>query len=190
MTATCDRLHCLLLGWEYSPESISIEGGSDDRILRLPVIGILVHAPIGWVLLETGMHPRDGRRLGTGGDDLPVRRARSSRRRRPAARSAARRTASPSMTSRWPRSATCTSTTPAACVTSRAHVPVAVQRRELEFATTRAGLPEAYVRGDYELDPAIEWIVVDGDAELTPGIDAALHARPHAGPHVLPRAHG
>ena len=70
MSATCDRLHCLLLGWEYSPESISIEGG-DDTVLRLPVIGILVHAPIGWVLLETGIGRETAADSATGGIVYP-----------------------------------------------------------------------------------------------------------------------
>src|ERR1044072_6480676 len=65
MTATCDRLHCLLLGWEMCPEFISLEGGTRERILRLPITGILVHTDAGWVLLETGCDPRPYRDVET-----------------------------------------------------------------------------------------------------------------------------
>ena len=64
MTATCDRMHCLLLGWELCPESVSLEGGTRKRILRLPIIGALVHTTAGWVLLETGCDPRPYRGVG------------------------------------------------------------------------------------------------------------------------------
>lgn len=47
---TCDRLHCLTVGWEQCPESVSLEGG--ERVfLKLPLIAILAHSPAGWVLL-------------------------------------------------------------------------------------------------------------------------------------------
>ena len=167
MTATCDRLHCLLLGWEHSPESISLEGGRGDASSASRSSASSSSA-VGWVLLETGMDPGTCADPDTGGaiytfgarrfetaDPFPT----------PCAR-----TGSASRTSRWPRSATCTSTTPAGCGTSRAWCPSLSSGASCEFATSRAGIPEAYVRGDYDL-PALEWSWLDGDAELTPGID-------------------
>ena len=167
----CDRLIPLTLAWEYGPESISLEGGRDDRVLRLPVNVVLVHSPAGWVLLDTGLDPRPFRgarqhdiytaglpefasesdplldaleRCGVGVDDL------------------------------------------AAVAVSHLHldhsgglrqvagrVPVTIQERELAFATTRAGREQAYVREDYEL-PGLEWRTIHGDAEIVPGIDAVF----------------
>jgi len=171
VSATCDRLHCLALGWEYCPEWISLEGGSRERILRLPIIGILVRSPAGWVLLETGCDPRPFRdaedhdiyRVGLpefppGADPLVD--------------ALAAHGVVPSDL--------------VAAAVSHLHldhsgglrhlagrVPVAVQRRELEFATGRAGRPEAYVREDYELDD-LDWRTLDGDAEIAPGVDAVF----------------
>lgn len=185
MSATCDRLHCLLLGWEYSPEWISIEGG-DDKVLRLPVIGILVHAPIGWVLLETGIGRATAADPATGGVVYPFGAPDFPGDGDPLLESLAAHGVTPDDLE--------------LAAASHLHidhagglrhlagvVPVAVQRRELEFATTRAGLDEAYVRGDYDLD-ALEWIVVDGDAELTPGIDL-LSTPGHTPGHMSYRVH-
>lgn len=167
-TATCGRMHCLLLGWEHSPESISLAGGSETEILRLPVIGILVHAPIGWVLLETGMDP------GTCAD--------------PATGGAIYTFGAPEFETADPvpdalRAHGLEVDDLALAAVSHLHidhagglrhlagrVPIAVQRRELDFAFGSAGIPEAYVRGDYDV-PGIEWRELDGDAELTPGIE-------------------
>jgi N-acyl homoserine lactone hydrolase len=168
MTATCDRLHCLTLGWEYCPESVSLEGGS-RAILRVPIIGILARSPSGWVLLETGCDPRPFRgatehdvyRSGlpefpTDGD--PLLEALAARGLAPA--------------------------DIAVAAVSHLHldhagglrhlagrVPVAIQERELEFALHRAGRAEGYLREDYALD-GLEWRVLDGDAEIAPGIEA------------------
>jgi glyoxylase-like metal-dependent hydrolase (beta-lactamase superfamily II) len=183
--ATCDRLHCLTLGWEYTPESISLEGGIHERILREPIIGILARSPAGWALLETGLDPRpfrgatehdiyraglpdfpaDGDPLldalaacGVGLDDIAV-----------AAVSHLHLDHSGGLRHLAGR------------------VPVAVQARELEFARDRAGRAEAYVREDYEID-GLEWTVLDGDAEIAPGIEAV--ATPgHTPGHMSFRVH-
>ncbi len=180
MTVSCDQLHCLLLGWEYSPESISIEGGSDE-VLRLPVIGILVHAPAGWVLLETGIGRATAANPETGGVVYPFGAPDFPGDGDPLLSALAEHRLTPDDL--------------VLAAVSHLHidhagglahlagkVPVAVQSRELEFATTSAGLAEAYVRDDY-LVPGIEWILLDGDAELTPGIDA-LYTPGHAPGHM------
>ena len=168
--AVCDELHCLLLGWEFSPESISLEG-APRTILRLPIIGVLAHSPAGWVLLETGCDPRPYRgvtehdvyRAGvpevpTDGDPL--------------LEAMATHGVAPEDL--------------VAAAVSHLHVdhagglrhlagrvPVAVQARELAYATERAGRAEAYLREDYTHD-ALEWRELDGDAEIAPGIDAVF----------------
>jgi glyoxylase-like metal-dependent hydrolase (beta-lactamase superfamily II) len=156
VTATCDRLHCLLLGWEMCPEFVSLEGGTRERILRLPIIGILVHTAAGWVLLETGCDPRPYRGVEThdiyrvGLPEFPTDGD-------PLLDALAARGVAPDEI--------------VAAAVSHLHldhagglrhlagrVPVTIQERELEFATQRAGRAEAYVREDrpigYASDPA------------------------------------
>ena len=171
MTATCDRLHCLTLGWERCPEWISLEGGARDRILRLPIIAILAHTAHGWVLLETGCDPAPYR--GASGHDiyragLPEFPTDGE----PLLEALAAHGLAPSDL--------------AAAAVSHLHldhsgglrhlagrVPVTIQARELEYATERAGRPEAYVREDYEL-PDLRWRTIDGDGEIAPGIEAVF----------------
>ena len=169
-TATCDRLHCLLLGWEFSPESISLEGGT-DAILRLPIIGILARAPVGWVLLETGCDPRPYRGASEHDvyrDGLPEFPTDGD----PLLEALAAHGVAPGDL--------------AVAAVSHLHldhagglrhlagrVPVVIQRRELEYATMRAGRSEAYLREDYE-HPDLAWRVVDGDAAIAPGVDAVF----------------
>lgn len=171
MTASCDRLHCLALGWELSPESVSLEGGSRGRILRLPIIAILVRSPDGWVLLETGCDPRPYR----GVEEHDVYRAglpEFPSDGDPLLEALAARGLAPSDL--------------ASAAVSHLHldhsgglrhlagtVPVAIQRCELEFATGRAGRAEAYLREDYVLDD-LAWRTLDGDEEIAPGIDAVF----------------
>ena len=38
--AVCDRMFLLTVGWEFAPESVSLEGGSREW-LKLPLIAIL-----------------------------------------------------------------------------------------------------------------------------------------------------
>jgi N-acyl homoserine lactone hydrolase len=171
MTATCDRLHCLTLGWELCPESVSLEGGSRARVLRLPIIGVLARSPEGWVLLETGCDPRPYRgvtehdvyRAGlpefpTDGD--PLLEALAACGIAPADLAAAAVSHLHVDHSGGLRHLA-------------NHVPVAIQREELTFATERAGRPEAYLREDYDLD-GLTWRVLDGDAEIAPGVEAVF----------------
>jgi N-acyl homoserine lactone hydrolase len=168
VSATCDRLHCLLLGWEFSPESISLEGGT-DAALRLPIIGILAHSPVGWVLLETGCDPRPYRHVtehdvySAGLPEFPTDGD-------PLLEALATHGVAPDDL--------------VLAAVSHLHldhagglrhlagrVPVVIQQRELEYATTRAGRPQAYLREDYE-HADLEWRQIDGDAGIAPGIDA------------------
>ena len=54
---------------------------------------------------------------------------------------------------------------------AEAGVPVAVQECELDFSIDRGGLEEACYRPDY-VDRGIDWRLLDGDAELAPGVYA------------------
>lgn len=166
----CDRLYCLTLGWEYSPESISLEGGSEDHILRLPVIGILVRAAAGWVLLETGIDPRPFRVPGARSDIYSAGLPEFETPGDPLLDALGACGVSPDDL--------------VAVGVSHLHidhagglrhvpqhVPVSVQRRELDFALHRAGTAEAYVREDYAR-PSIAWRLLDGPGEIVAGVDA------------------
>jgi N-acyl homoserine lactone hydrolase len=165
----CDRLHCLTLGWERVPEWISLEGGARDRILREPIIGILVRSPAGWVLLETGCDPRPYR----GVDEHDVYRAGLPE----------FPTDGDPLLDALNGCRVALDELVAAAV-SHLHVdhagglrhlagrlPVAIQARELEFATERAGREHAYLREDYQLD-GLSWRTLFGDGEIAPGVDA------------------
>ena len=167
----CDRLIALTLAWEYGPESISLEGGRDDRILRLPVNVVLVHSPAGWVLLDTGLDPRPYR--GAREHDVYT------------AGLPEFASAGDPLLDALDRYGVAREDLVAVAV-SHLHldhsgglrhiagrVPVTIQERELAFATTRASREQAYVREDYER-PELEWRTIDGDGEIAPGIDAVF----------------
>jgi N-acyl homoserine lactone hydrolase len=177
--AVCDRMFLLTVGWEFAPESVSLEGGSREW-LKLPLIAILAHSPAGWVLLETGIDDRPYRGVSeapmygthlpefdTDGDQLLEEMA---------AVGVVPGDLVGAAVSHLHVDHSCGLRHLAA-----AGVPVAIQRRELEFATETAGAAEFYRREDYMLD-GIEWQLLDGDAEIAPGIEAVAtpgHAPGH-----------
>lgn len=174
------------------PEFVSLEGGS-RAVLREPVIAVVAHSPIGWVLLETGIDARRYRGAGaaepplyrdgapefpTGGD--PLLDALASVGLKPGDLALA--------------------------AVSHLHVDhagglrhlaaagveVAIQRRELAFGLERAGEPEFYVRADYDARE-LRWRELDGDAPIAPGIDAVFtpgHAPGHMSYRVRMAASG
>src|SRR6202035_1416492 len=50
------RIVPLTLGWEDLPKSVSVEGASDQELLREPVPGVLLECDGGWLLLDTGFN--------------------------------------------------------------------------------------------------------------------------------------
>lgn len=171
MPETAESLVCLTLAWDEIPESISLEGGS-DRILREPVCAILVKTAIGWVLLDTGTDARRFRgpnaerdlyepgglpEFPTDGDPLLDALAAHGLRPEDIALAAISHL-------HFDHSGGIRHL-------AAAGVEICIQRRELDFALADARREDAYLRGDYD-DPAIAWRVLDGDAEIAPGIEA------------------
>lgn len=168
---TVRAVHPLLLGWEFGPESISLEGGSGEQVLRLPITGVLVETTEGPVLLETGCDPRPYRRsppdtsvYAMGLPEFP--------------------TDGDPLLDALARHGVAPGDLVAAAVShlhldhagglrhlAAAGVPVAIQVEELGFASTRAGREESYLREDYTHDD-LRWRLLDGDAEIVSGIDA------------------
>jgi N-acyl homoserine lactone hydrolase len=174
------RVVPLTMGWERVPKSISVYGDDSGATLVEPVPAIAIDTDDGWWLLDTGfntalirdpgLHERfHGRNPAISvilpdGDGEPLR---DELERHGIALQDVRK-----------------------IVLSHLHndhagglrlfdrsVPVVIQRRELDYGLSHHHEPERHgmFRIDYD-DPAIDWEVVDGDAQLAPGITALLTA--------------
>jgi glyoxylase-like metal-dependent hydrolase (beta-lactamase superfamily II) len=167
--AACDRLLCLTLGWEYAPESVSLEGGT-RTFLKLPLIGILARSPAGWVLLETGCDPRPYRGVSSDplyGEHLPEFDTDGD----PLLEGMAAHGLEPGDLTAAAVSHLHVDHSGGLRHLAAAGVEVAIQGRELEFGRERAGAPEFYRDEDYMLD-GLGWRELDGEAEIAPGIEA------------------
>jgi N-acyl homoserine lactone hydrolase len=169
------RLYALRYGWEPVPEAVSLRGGSPDKFLLEPVTGAAVVFDEGWVLFDTGFNPET-------------------------IRDPEKRMAHYASVDPWycyiaciPRGDPLMRQLDAAGlnwrdlafgVISHLHCdhsggiphfvdgpPVVLQRREHEFAMDEAGLQHGFFRTDYDL-PGLTWRLIDGDAELAPGLRA------------------
>lgn len=188
--ASCRRIYCMTLGHEYSPRWISLQDGG-DRVLRLPITAVVAFTDDGPWLLETGIageHVRDPQptaaiyafgapEAGTGGEPLLDSLAQCGM----------------------------GAGDVVGVAVSHLHIdhtgglrhfeagpPIAVQGRELEFATSEAGVEEAYWRPDY-MGRALHWQELDGDGPIAPGVDAIFtpgHAPGHMSYRVRTRDSG
>ncbi len=169
-------MHCLSFGYEPIPESVSVRGGSPDTFLLEPVTGAAIVYDEGWVLIDTGFNVetvRDPARrrahynydsytaIVPPGDPLVDQMA--------------------ILGLRWDNLLF--------AAISHLHCdhsggihhlaggpPVVIQERELDFGLSEAGLEHAYFRDDYDVE-GVRWQLIDGAAELAPG----LHAIPTFG---------
>ena len=172
------RVVLLTLGWEDLPKSVSVHGAPPGERLREPVPGVLLQCDGGWLLLDTGFNPaliRDPalrRRFHGDPDFRPVLPGPGE----PLEEALADAGIAMDEITR--------------VAVSHLHndhagglrhfagrVPVHAQRAELEFGLTGHPTPEhhAIFRVDFD-DPAIEWDLADGDAEIAPGVTAVLTA--------------
>ncbi len=172
-------MYLLQYGAEYVPKWMSVAGAGTTPSWE-PVVGILVETDIGWVILDTGFSRRflddhDACRAvygpaAFGGDEFHPPRAPDGE---------------PFLTALADAGVGIDEITLAAVshfhidhsggmpLLAAKGIPVVVQRRELGFALARATIAHAYYRPDFT-DPAPAWRVVDGDAEIAPGITVLL----------------
>jgi glyoxylase-like metal-dependent hydrolase (beta-lactamase superfamily II) len=179
------RLYGFVYGWEPVTEALSLKGGSPDVFILEPVTGAAIEFDEGWVLFDTGFNPvtiRD-----------PV-----------------KRVAHYANVDPWycyigciPRGDPLMRQVEAAGlrwsdlafgVISHLHCdhsgglphfvdgpPVVLQRDEHAFAMGDADLEHGFFRSDYAL-PGLRWNLVDGDAELAPGL-AVISTKGHTPGH-------
>jgi glyoxylase-like metal-dependent hydrolase (beta-lactamase superfamily II) len=170
------RLVPLTFGWEDLPKSISVHGADPAIRLREPVPGVLLELDGGWMLLDTGFNDplvRDPwlyRRFHGGNHGISAELNHPTRDSLEVAFEAV-------------------GVDPAdvvAVAVSHLHndhagglrhfagrVPVHCQQRELDYGLSAHPAPERHgiLRVDFD-DPAIDWRLVDGEAELAPGVVA------------------
>jgi glyoxylase-like metal-dependent hydrolase (beta-lactamase superfamily II) len=171
----------LTLGWEDLPKAVSIHGTPIEERLVEPVPGVLLLCDGGWVLLDTGFNaalirdPQLRRRFHGNPLFQPV-------------------LPGPGEPLEEALDEVGIAIDDIVCVgLSHLHndhagglkhfagkvpkVPVHAQRREVDYGLANHPDPErhAMFRVDYD-DPAIDWRLADGDAEIAPGVEAVLSA--------------
>lgn len=173
------RVVLLTLGWERLPKSWSVHGAPAHEQLCEPVPAVLLQCDGGWLLLDTGFNPAllsdpalRRRFHGPGkaitavlpGPGDPLEQALDA--------------------------AGLSLDDVTAVAVSHLHndhagglrhfagrVPVHAQRTELAYGMSEHPAPERHgiFRVDFD-DPAIDWRLADGDAEIAPGVTAVLTA--------------
>ena len=182
------RMLLLQYGEECTPKWMSVRG-ADSTLRWVPVIGILVETAGEWVILETGFSRRAleddaacraiyGPEV-SGADRYFAPRGLDGE---PFAAALAQHDLTPGDMSLAAVSHLHIDHSGGLPLLSAAGVPVAIQRRELDFGLERAGIAEAYYRPDYE-DLGTDWRILDGDAEIAPGI-SVLSSPGHTPGHM------
>jgi glyoxylase-like metal-dependent hydrolase (beta-lactamase superfamily II) len=169
----------LTLGWEVLPKSVSVEGAGDDVVLVEPVPGVLLRCDGGWMLVDTGFNTALIR------DAALARRFHGEH---PVVRSVLPGPGEPIEEALDAVGIDVRDIT--AVALSHLHVdhagglklfsgraPVHAQRAELAYGMDRSADAErhAIFRVDFD-DPAHDWRLADGDAEIAPGVTAVLTA--------------
>jgi N-acyl homoserine lactone hydrolase len=169
------RFFAFRYGWEPVTEALSLKGGSPDRFLLEPVTGAAIEFDEGWILFDTGFNAETIRD--------PVKRVAHYANLDPwSCYIGCIPRGDPLM--RQVEAAGLRWRDLALVVISHLHCdhsgglpqlvdgpPVVLQRREHEFAMDEAGLEHAFFRSDYAL-PGLRWMLVEGDTELAPGVQA------------------
>ena len=190
------RLFVLLCGFEILPKTISTLGRGGRFILSEPVCVYLLDTSSGWILLDAGLNPDNGRnsarmeqkfwRLGM---TAPVIRDAHLLDTQLQAIGVGREDINQVILSHMHYDH-------CGCLRQFAHARISVQRREFEHAFS-ADPGMAYFREEYD-DPRLQWELRDGDWEALPGLElidtrghtqghqSALVELPETGTIVLP----
>jgi len=171
------RIILLTLGWERLPKTVSVWGDTSGTELVEPVPAVLLESDGGWVLLDTGFNP------------ALIRDAALRRRFHGHGIEAILPGPGEPLEEALDRSGVACRDI-AAVALSHLHndhaggvrhfagsAPVHIQRAELDYGFSEHPGPETngIFRIDYD-DPAIDWRVSDGDAEIAPGVTCVLTA--------------
>lgn len=168
------RIVLLTLGWEDLPKNVSVYGLPPEERFRCPVPGVLLQTDGGWVLLDTGFNtalirdPYLRRRYFPSAEYQPV-------------------LPGPGEPIEESLSEIGIDVDDIGLVAvSHLHVdhsgglklfagrvPVHAQRRELDYGLSNHPEPQRHsiFRVDFD-DPAIDWRLADGEAEIAPGVTA------------------
>ena len=190
------RLFVLLCGFEILPKTISTRGRGGRFILSEPVCAYLLDTETGWVLLDAGMNPLNGRdparmqeMFGRRGMTPPVIRDPHLLDRQFAELGVRYSDIGHVILSHLHYDH-------CGCLKNFPHARISVQRREYEQAFgANPGI--AYFRDEYD-DPRLNWDLRDGDWEALPGLQlidtwghtqghqSAVVQLPQSGTFVLP----
>jgi N-acyl homoserine lactone hydrolase len=172
------RVIPMIVGWERLPRSYSIHDDASGLTLVEPVPVVLLDTDDGWTLLDTGINtalmrdrPLYERLHGRNHDIVPILPDVEGE---PLEHALAAHGVALGDISRIYLSHLHNDHAGGLRLFDRS-VPVWVQRRELEYGLADHPFPERHgmFRIDYD-DPDIDWRLLDGDAELAPGIAAVL----------------
>lgn len=176
MTGGVRRLLPLTFGWATLPKSVSVHGADPSIRLREPVPGVLLELDGGWMLLDTGFNdplvrdPSLCRRF-YGGNRGNHTELRSSTRDSVEVAFEAVGVDPGEVVSVAVSHLHCDHAGGLRHFAGR--VPVHCQQRELAYGLGGHPAPEreGIFRVDFD-DPAIDWRLADGEAELAPGVVA------------------
>ena len=174
------RLFVLLCGFEILPKTISTRGRGGRFILSEPVCTYLLDTHSGWVLLDAGLNPANGRdpariheKFGRLGMTPPVIRDHHLLEHQFAELGVRYSDVGHVILSHLHYDH-------CGCLKYFPHARISVQRREYEHAfAANPGI--AYFRDEYD-DPRLKWDLHDGDWEAQPGlrlIDTRGHTQGH-----------
>jgi N-acyl homoserine lactone hydrolase len=165
---TVRRLFVLLCGFEILPKSVSTRGRGSRFILSEPVCAYLLDTTGGWILLDAGLNPANGRdaarqheRFGRLGLTPPVIRNDHLMEKQLADLGLGFADIHHVILSHLHYDH-------AGCLRELTHARISIQRREYEYAFA-SGAGMAYFRDEYE-DPRLQWDLRDGDWEAVPGL--------------------
>jgi N-acyl homoserine lactone hydrolase len=165
---TIRRLYVLLCGFEILPKTISTRDRGARFILSEPVCAYLLDTQSGWILLDAGMNPANGRdtarkhhKFGRFNLTPPVIRDQHLLDRQLAEIGVSWNAIGHVILSHMHYDH-------CGCLSELTHARISVQRREYEHAT-RPNPGFAYFQDEYS-DSRLQWDLRDGDWEAVPGL--------------------